>query len=70
MKNIRFFFIRKFPFYGGIIFSIFEKACFRNVTKIFVVGTQLALHMNTHTICFDGEIKNLLMFCLFNICSV
>ena len=30
MKNIKIF-IRKFPFLGGKIFSIFEQACFRNV---------------------------------------
>ena len=30
MKNIRFFF-RKFSFFGGKFFSIFEQACFHNV---------------------------------------
>ena len=31
MKNIRFFYLKNFHFFGGKIFSIFEWACFRNV---------------------------------------
>ena len=31
--NIRFFYLKIFIFFGGKIFYIFEKACFRNVLQ-------------------------------------
>ena len=31
MKNIRFFYLKGFIFFGGKTFSIFDEACFRNV---------------------------------------
>ena len=48
MNNIREFFISKFSFFGGKIFSIFEKVCFRN--GIWAVSSKKK-PSNVHKMC-------------------